>query len=191
MEIFSIDDDCDAYLEHDIIINTIIDNGFNDSDFIFNDKWLLTRSKSIHNTLAHVKLCDISKDTTNHFRDRPFLTQQDLRPVCIKILNADDHSKDLTSYDAEVYMGHDDGNYNSYLTNIDNEHTTDATVTKISTYHILNHPPGSSNLTFPMSECNKPNMDCTRILQIKMNLTQQMDSIANNNVTNDAKMFLE
>ena len=111
--------------------------------------------------------------------------------MCIKILNADDHSKDLTSDDAEVYMGHDDGNYNSYLTNIDNEHTTDATVTKISTYHILNHPPGSSNLTFPMSECNKPNMDCTRILQIKMNLTQQMDSIANNNVTNDAKMFLE
>ena len=38
MEILSIDDDCDAYLEHDIIINTITDNGFVDRDFLSDDE---------------------------------------------------------------------------------------------------------------------------------------------------------
>ena len=38
MEILSMDEDCDAYLEHDIIINTIIDNGFHDRDFISDDE---------------------------------------------------------------------------------------------------------------------------------------------------------
>ena len=74
----------------------------------------------LHTNSAHVELCDINKDTAEHFRDQPFLMEQDLRPVCIRILNADDHSKDLTSYDAEVYVGNDDGNYISYLKDIDN-----------------------------------------------------------------------
>ena len=38
MEILSIDDDCDEYLDHDIIINTITDNGFHDRDFLSDDE---------------------------------------------------------------------------------------------------------------------------------------------------------
>ena len=74
----------------------------------------------LHTDSAHIKLYDINTDNAEHFRGRLFLTEQDLRSVCIKILNADDHSKDLTSYDAEVYVGNDDGNYISYLKDIDN-----------------------------------------------------------------------
>ena len=138
---------------------------------------------------AQVKLCDAPNDDQKHFQDRPILTKTDLAPVCIKILDADDHSKDLPSYDAEVYNGNDDGNYYCSLTNIDNENNSEATATDISTYHILHHPPGSSNLTFPMSACTNTNTDSTKILQIKMNLTQQMDSGANKNVTNDTKLI--
>ena len=38
MEILSLDEDCDDHLEHDIIINTITDNGFNDRDFLSDEE---------------------------------------------------------------------------------------------------------------------------------------------------------
>ena len=109
--------------------------------------------------------------------------------MCIKILNAEDHAKDITSYDAEAYIGHDDGNYDSYLTKIDNETPDDATTTDISTHHILHHPFESSTHIFPINECNANEIQHTKILQIKMNLAQQMDSGANKNVTNDTKII--
>ena len=33
MEILSVDDDSDTYLEHDIIVNTLTDNGYDNTDF--------------------------------------------------------------------------------------------------------------------------------------------------------------
>ena len=136
-----------------------------------------------------MKFCDAPKPNDKHLRDRPHIPHSNLKPVCIKILDADDHFKDLTSYDAEIYNGNDDGNYDSYLTNIDHGDNNDATVTDLSTYHIINHTPSSPTFTFPMSDCKKMGSDCTKILQIKMDLTQQMDSGANKNVTNDKKLI--
>ena len=109
--------------------------------------------------------------------------------MCIKILNAEDHAKDITAYDAEAYIGHDDGNYQSYLTDFDNDTNDNATTTDISTHHILHYPIDSSTHIFPMQDCTTTHTNTTKILQIKMNLTQQMDSGANKNVTNDTKII--
>lgn len=38
MDVLSIDDDSDTYLEHDIIVNTITDNGIVDDDFVTDEE---------------------------------------------------------------------------------------------------------------------------------------------------------
>ena len=59
---------------------------------------------------------------SNIFHSLPTLDPDDIRPVCVKILDAEDHiMKDITSYDAELYHGNNDGNFD-YLTPIDINH---------------------------------------------------------------------
>ena len=111
-----------------------------------------------------------------------------MRPVCIRILRDDEHNKDLPSYDAELYSGQNDGN-NNYLTNIDTNLDTTPSTFDISTYNILTQQHENRNNVFPLENCCPQQDNMTKVLQIKMNLTQQMDSGANKNVTNDIKII--
>ena len=150
-------------------------------NLIWNDRMdiIFQPTNYIHLGLMHAK--------QNHHH-RPVLSQDDIRPICVKILNADDHLKDITSYDADFYFGTDDGNYN-YLTNIDTNMNSTPTTSDISSYNNLTHPTSLLNNVFPLAQCCPQDSDTTKILKIKTDLTQQMDSGANKNVTNDPKIL--
>ena len=55
------------------------------------------------------------------FHSLPPLDPDGIQPMCVKILDAENHMKDITSYDAELYHGNNDGNFD-YLTQIYIDH---------------------------------------------------------------------
>ena len=108
------------------------------------------------------------------------------RPICVRILNANDDSKALSSYDAECYDGYNDSDV-AHLTHLNTSHQLDDInihTTDISSYMNMIHQTSSKSI-FPMSDLHQ-SIQNTKILRMKLNLdTQQMDSGANRNVTND------
>ena len=90
------------------------------------------------------------------------------------------------SYDAELYDGNNDG-YISNLNNIDydqEELSTTELYTSINLAQILHEK--HSN-TFKMHDLLPE--ETAKVLKIKLNLNQQMDSGANKNVTNDTRII--
>ena len=117
------------------------------------------------------------------------LAIDDIRPVCVKILDADDHMKDITSYDAELYHGNNDGNLN-YLTTTDIEHIDHISTQLLYTSVNLAQIDDSTQTNFRINDLvSSTTSNTSKILKIKMNLNQQMDSGANKNVTNDRRII--
>ena len=120
---------------------------------------------------------------STHYNSSPI----DLRPTCVKILDADDHIKDATSYDAELYNGSNDGN-TEYLTNITEDDPQDISTEELYTTINLAQLTDTTKRTFDIDGLD-PSQSTTQILSIRMNLQQQMDSGANKNVTNDRRII--
>ena len=112
---------------------------------------------------------------------------KDIRPTCVKILDADDHVKNLTAYDAELYTGTNDGDQH-HLTNITVNDPEDISTTDLYTTINLAQLSDKTKQTFNMDDIDQ-NTSITKILSIKMDLQQQMDSGANKNVTNDRRII--
>ena len=155
MEILSVDDDSNTYLEHVIIVDTLTDNGYDNTDFQSENEWQNVEYRSTYST-------DVSSQINKCEAEPPpdkqtilnSLTQHNLRPICIRILRADEHQKDLTSYDAELYSRYNDGN-NDYLNNIDTPLNSIPSTSEISTYNILTQQHDIPNNVFPLEHCSK------------------------------------
>ena len=111
----------------------------------------------------------------------------DIRPICVKILDADDHVKDKTAYDAELYTGKNDGDI-THLTTITDTDLEHISTTDLYTTINLAQLSDTTKHTFTMEEL-QPSAPNIQVLSIQMNLHQQMDSGANKNVTNDRRII--
>ena len=121
-------------------------------------------------------------------QDLQALPPDDIRPICVKILHEDDHRKDITSYDAELYTGNNDGNPDDYLTPIDVDNMDHITIHQLYTSVNFAQIYDSHQNIFPMKDLMSHKLN-TQMLTIKMNLNQQMDSGANKNITNDQRII--
>ena len=133
------------------------------------------------NNGTQVKICDTTEPNMSHF------DPLDLRPVCVKILQVDDHITDAISYDAEIYNGTNDGYSNDNLTNIDDDDPETISTSELYTSINIAQIHDPTKTMFHISDL-LPNNN-VNILKIKMNLNQQMDSGANKNVTNNEKII--
>ena len=96
--------------------------------------------------------------------------------------------KDLSSYDAELYNGNNDGNLDHYLTPIDIDTMDQLSIHQMYTSIILAQINDSHKVIFHVNKLLLA-INNTPVLAIKMNLTQHMDSGANKNVTNDRRLI--
>ena len=76
-------------------------------------------------------LCNATSEDNE--QPTPVLSTDDLRPTCVNILRIDDHMKDLTLYNAELYNGEYDGMCNNNLTIIDTDEVETISTTQMYT----------------------------------------------------------
>ena len=188
MDILSQADDVDTFLENDIIVNTMTDNGIDHKDLHTNEEWLEIKPSGCQiDSPTRIHVCDTNAIPPDKWSHHVNSNLTDIRPTCVKILDADDHVKDITAYDAELYTGNNDGD-KDHLTNIMVTDPEDISTTDLYTTVNMAQLIDKNKQTFNMDDL-EPNLSATKILSIKMNLHQQMDSGANKNVTNDRRII--
>ena len=98
--------------------------------------------------------------------------------------------KDIISYDAELFDGNNDGYLPSTLTNIDLDTPSDISTTQqmYTSINLAQLLTTTHNNTFNLHDLF-PEQDTAKVLKIKLNLNQQMDSGANKNLTNDKRII--
>ena len=111
-----------------------------------------------------------------------------LRPICVKLIQVDDHLKDITLYDAELYNGIHDGYCTNNPTTIDLDDVPTISTTQLYTSINYAQIDDDTNNIFHLDELVHDENNL-RILKIQMNLNQQIDSGANKNVTNDTRIL--
>ena len=108
----------------------------------------------------------------------------DIKPTCIRILNAEDHDKSVISYDTEVYEGTNNSIVLTCLTIPQNPDIC-INISQISTSINLQQQHNPNQQVYSLTDFSTQ-MDSTTIMQMKLNLEkQQMDSGTNCNVTDD------
>ena len=140
----------------------------------------------MHNNDTKINICKTNEHTVQEDTISN-LYPCDLKPVCVKIINVDDHVTDATSYNAELYTGNNDGYSQHNLTNINTDDDRDSISTsELYTSINIAQIQDSTQNTFSLKDLMSH--DTAHVLKIKMNLNQQMDSGANKNVTNNEKI---
>ena len=100
-------------------------------------------------TKSHV--CNKDSIPPDKWNNSSKLNPKELRPICVKILDAYDHVTDRTVYNAELYTGSNDGDIN-HLTNIALDEPQDISTTKLYTTINLAHLKDATKQTFDMDE---------------------------------------
>lgn len=113
---------------------------------------------------------------------------EDIKPTCIRIVEATDQDKSLTSYNAETYEGVNDSDTVDHLTK-PHTATTRINIASISKCINLHQQADPTKQSYSLTELSN-NIDDITILKMRMNLEQkQMDSGANKNVTDDCSII--
>ena len=119
------------------------------------------------------------------------LDPTDVRPICVRIIHTEDIDQDRLSYDAECYEGNNDSDI-YHLTTFNNfphfDQSINIRTTDISSYANMLQQTSSQSI-FPIADFEQ-SLQHVQVLRMRLNFeTQQMDSGANKNVTNDKSII--
>ena len=130
--------------------------------------------------IAQIHTANAASDSTHHIQQSLHtISPNDICPVCINIIQANDHMKDIMSYDAELFDGNNDGYIPSDLTHIDFENPSEISTTQMYTsINLAQLIHTKYTNTFKLQDLFSEK-DTAKVLKIKLNLNHQMDSGAN------------